>query len=372
MLVAAGTGVATYARALRTAQQTLSRQALLLGAGDPSASDSPQTGADRWRRRLRAVLPSSTHATVAADGFIRHDLFRLGQAFFTVHGRLLPVRVPGSSGIMHWSYPVPLRIVGWRNLYTIHDAIPLVRPDLSPINGGRHRHLLHRIARDADMLVTVSRSAADEIATSLGLAADRLVDCSQPVAVTAPGDTGPLPAGLQTGRYLLMCGTVEPRKNIARVAAAYRASGAGIPLVIAGPDGWHSDMIAKELDATPGVVRLPYQSRHSMVALLARARALLMPSLAEGFGLPVAEAMMLGTPVVTSRAGALAETAGDAALLVDPLDIEAIAEAIIAIVRDDALYHVLSQAGLVQARRFNASSFTRRLHDLYSRWAHHG
>lgn len=364
MLAAEATGVATYAQALRVAQRTLSHRALLLGGGMASAPGSPVTRAERWRRMVRAVLPAGVRAQANPAGAERYDLFRLGQAFFTLHARLLPVHVPGPAGIMHWSYPVPLRVVGWRNLYTVHDVIPLTHPTLSPIQPLRHRRLLGRIAARADAIVAVSAAAAAEIAATLGLAAGRVADCSQPVAVADPGDA-PLPAGLEAGRYLLVCGTVEPRKNIARIVAAYRTSGVAMPLVIAGPDGWRGDTTAAQLAGTPGVVRLPWQHRATMVTLLARARALVMPSLAEGFGLPVAEAMALGTPVVTSGTGALAETAGGAALLVNPLDTAAIAVQIARVARDDALCRALAHAGRVQAARFDARGFADRLGALY-------
>ncbi|WP_242097998.1 glycosyltransferase family 1 protein [Sphingomonas sp. CROZ-RG-20F-R02-07] len=367
MLAAEGTGVATYARALRAAQQSLSSQALLLSGGEASAPDSPQSRIDRWRRSLRAALPLGTWARQDAVRFIRHDLFRLGQAFFTAQGRLLPVHVPGPVGIMHWSYPVPLRVVGWRNLYTIHDAIPLVRPELSPIDGKRHRKLLRQVALHADAIVTVSRSAAKEIVETLNLSQADVIDCSQPVAVVKPGSPTLLPAGLEAGGYLLVCGSVEPRKNVERIAMAYRASGTSLPLVIVGPNGWHSEGIAPALQDSPGIVRLSYQSRDTVIALITHARALLMPSLAEGFGLPVAEAMTLGTPVVTSATGALAETAGTAALLVDPLDVEAIAVAISTIARDDGLCDKLAMAGRDRARLFDPACFAERLRVLYDR-----
>lgn len=364
MLAAEATGVATYARALRTAQQALSPRALLLGGGRASAPGSPATPGERWRRIMRAALPAGVRAQATAAGFERHDLFRLGQAFFAFHGRLLTVRVPGPAGIMHWSYPVPLRVAGWRNLYTVHDTIPLIHPELSPIEPVRHRRLLRRIATNADAIVTVSAAAAGEIATALFLPPGRVVDCSQPVAVADPGDA-PLPVGLVAGRYLLVCGSVEPRKNIARIVAAYRASGTALPLVVAGPDGWRSETVAAMLAGTPGIVRLPWQSRATMVTLLARARALMMPSLAEGFGLPVAEAMALGTSVVTSRTGALAETAGDAALLVDPQDTAAITAAITRVAQDDALCRALAHAGRERAKCFEADMFAERLGRLY-------
>lgn len=365
MLAADATGVATYARALRRAQQTLTAQALLLGGGRASAPGSPVTRLQRWRRLARAVVPAGVRAGAVAAGYERHDLFRLAQAFFTIHGRLLPVSVRGPVGIMHWSYPVPLRIAGWRNLYTVHDVIPLTHPTLSPIEAVRHRRLLDRIAASADAIVAVSATAAAEIAATLGLSPQRVVDCSQPVAVAEPGD-GPLPAGLEDGRYLLVCGTVEPRKNIARIVSAHRASGTTLPLVVAGPDGWQGGTAAAALAGTPGIVRLPWQSRPTMVALLAKARALVMPSLAEGFGLPVAEAMAMGTPVVTSAGGALAETAGGAALLVDPLDTAAIAAAIARVAQDDALCHALAEAGRARAAaRFAPRAFADRLGALY-------
>ncbi len=365
MLRGAGTGVATYARALRAAQQRLSLRALLLSAGEARAVGAPQSPADKWRRRARAVLPGPARARADAEGFVRHDLFRLGQAFFSVHRRPLPVRVPGPPGMMHWSYPVPMRIVGWRNLYTIHDAIPLTHPALTPIDEARHRRLLRALAARADALVTVSAAAAAEIAAALDLPAGRLVDCSQPVEIDAEAVGDGIPAGLVPGRYLLVCGTVEGRKNVSRIAHAYRASGVELPLVVAGPDGWDAAAIAAVLRDTPGVVRLPYQTRAAMLALLAGARALVMPSLAEGFGLPVAEAMALGTPVITAAGGALAETAGGAALLVDPLDMAALAEAMCAVARDDVLAAKLAAVGRRRAATFSAEAFAARLRALY-------
>lgn len=372
MLVASATGVATYARALREAQQTLSHRALLLSGGGASAPESQQSRADRWRRALRSLLPLGVRAQGDAQGFVRQDLFRLGQAFFTAQARLLPVHVPGPAGIMHWSYPVPLRVVGWRNLYTVHDAIPLAYPELSPIDGKRHRKLLRQVAVHADALVTVSRSASEEIAAALDLPQAHVIDCSQPVAIVKPGDPALLPMGLEPRGYLLVCGSVEPRKNIERIAMAYRTSGTSLPLVIAGPNGWHSETATSALRGIPEVVRLPYQTRDTIIALITHARALLMPSLAEGFGLPVAEAMALGTPVVTSATGALAETAGTAALLVDPLDVEAIAVAIAAIARDDGLCDRLARAGRSRARLFDPALFAERLRALYDRPVRNG
>jgi glycosyltransferase involved in cell wall biosynthesis len=262
---------------------------------------------------------------------------------------------------MHWTYPVPLRMAGWRNVYTIHDAIPLVRPDLSPIDAARHARLLARIAATADALVTVSAAAGAEIADALRLPADRIVDCSQPVTIGPTTDAPP--GGLAAGGYLLLLGSVEPRKNVARLLAAYRRSGVRLPLVVAGPAG---GLLEADIAGTAGTRRLDYVDPADMPALIGSARALVMPSLAEGFGLPVAEAMALGTPVLTSAGGALAETAGGAALLVDPEDTAGIAAALHRIAGDDGLCAALSAAGLVNAARFTPDRFATRLAGLYA------
>ena len=135
--------------------------------------------------------------------------------------------------------------------------------------------------------------------------------------------------------------------------------------MLAGPRGWHEERISIVADGAR-VIRLPYQSRKTTIALLANARALLMPSLAEGFGLPVAEAMALGTPVVTSNRGALAETAGDAALLVDAYSVPSISAAITRLDREDALCEALIVAGRRRAAdRFTMRAFVTRLSALY-------
>lgn len=365
MIVAAGTGVSTYARALRTAQRAIAERAFILSGGSLSAPGSAQAFSDRLRRNLQALSPRPKRLRVHDDGFEKRNIYRLGFSYYALHRRPMPVRVPGPPGVMHWSYPVPLFLEGWRNLYTVHDVIPLTDPQLSSIDAARHRRLLKRLATVADCFVTVSNSAAHTIAQELGLPPARIVNCAQPVDVAGSSPGRALPLDLRPGQYLLVCGIVEPRKNIARILSAYRASATDLPLVIVGPDGDEIGNLAELVRTTLGVVRLPYQRRATVLALIAHAKALVMPSLAEGFGLPVAEAMALGTPVITSNSGALAETAGDAALLVDPFDDGAIARAMLAIDRDEAVRLALSAAGRHRAQAFQPAEFALRLRALY-------
>ena len=363
MLVAeGGTGVGSYARGLRQAQAMLTATPLLLS--DRAALNAPaQLG--RARRWLRALPPGARVARRMGDGLlVAPDIFRVAQVHFDLYRRLLPVRVAGPPGIMHWTYPVPLRLVGWHNLYTVHDVIPLIRPDLTPIDPARHRRLLAAVAAVSRRVVTVSEAARSDILATLNLPPERVVDCGQ-AAEPRPAPTSDLPRGTEAGRYLLVVGSVEPRKNIARILRAYAASGVALPLVIAGPDGIEAGTLAAAIAATPNVIRLPYLADEAMRATIGHARALLMPSLAEGFGLPVAEAMALGVPVITAKEGALAEVAGGAALAVDPLDEAALAAAIRRIAADDALAARLVEAGRVNARRFTLARFAERLGALY-------
>ena len=174
-----------------------------------------------------------------------------------------------------------------------------------------------------------------------------------------------LPAGLSPGGYFVVCGTIEPRKNLVRLVAAHRASGTRRRLVVVGPHGWRAAESLAAIDRSALAMRLAFADRAVVMSLVRHARALLFPSLAEGFGLPIAEAMALGTPVLTTAGGATEEVAGGAALLVDPLDVAAIAEGIDRLDRDDALCASLAAAGLARARAFDSRQYGDRLRAFY-------
>jgi glycosyltransferase involved in cell wall biosynthesis len=160
-------------------------------------------------------------------------------------------------------------------------------------------------------------------------------------------EPGPLPDGLAPG-FLLAVGTIEPRKNYPRLLAAYRllkARGGAPPLVVAGRVGWAYGRALDELRAEPGVQLLTDVDDAGLLGLYRAAGALAFPSLYEGFGLPLLEAMAEGLPALVGDAGALPELAGEAALLVDPRDVEAIAGGLERVLGDTELRARLTQAG---------------------------
>jgi glycosyltransferase involved in cell wall biosynthesis len=158
--------------------------------------------------------------------------------------------------------------------------------------------------------------------------------------------------------FILTVGTLQPRKNhlrlvqaFSRVAAAHR----DVRLVIAGGKGWSYDETAAEiarLNLGDRVIFPGFVSEEDLAAVYSLARALAFPSLYEGFGLPVLEAMACGTPVVCANASSLPEVAGDAAVLVDPLDVDGLAEALERVLDDDVLRQELIRRGHERAARF--------------------
>lgn len=356
-----GTGIVAYRDALAQALAALDTAVEPIGDGDAAArgmlSDLP--------RALRG------HVDGAREGgeWQVPDLYRLARRHFSLTGRLLELRLPDPPAIVHWSHPLPLRLAGAANAYTVHDLIALETPQLTGIDRRRHARLLECVMAAAAHLVTVSETVRESL-IALGAAPGRVTCCYQSIDTAAPGS---LPPGLAPGGYFLALGRVESRKNIERLILAHRASGSRLPLVICGPDGhWQSRAEARRvmaLMAGAGIVRLGWQGDAAVAALIAGARALLMPSLAEGFGRPVVEAMRLGVPALASAEGAMAEIAGGAALLVDPRDTDAIAGGIRRLEGDEALRVRLVEMGHSRARNFSIESFAERLATLYQRMA---
>jgi len=365
MLAARGTGVATYARTVRAALEWVGHPTLILddAARGRFAEDAR---ARRWRRWLRARSDAPVRLRAEPGGLFAPDVFALAQARFARTGRVLVLQAPGPSGVVHWTYPVAAAISGWCNLYTLHDVIPLTHPALAATDGEALARRIAALRPHAAGWITVSEASRAEIVRVLGIAPEAVVSAGL-AAEPEPPAPGALPAGLSAGGYFLFHGSDEPRKNLGRIVAGWRASGTARPLVIAGPTGTAP---ADRLPDPPGVIRLGYLPHAGLPALVAGARALLFPSLAEGFGLPIAEAMALGTPVLTAAGGATEETAGGAALLVDPTDTAAIGAATARLDADDALCRALGEAGRVRAgEAFGAEAFGRRLLAAYRLFA---
>ncbi|MBX9915189.1 MAG: glycosyltransferase family 4 protein, partial [Pseudomonadaceae bacterium] len=227
------------------------------------------------------------------------------------------------------------------------------------------RHAARSVERAQRILVD-SQFICDEVCRHYGVPAERVVVAPLGCAARfhprmAAQLAAPLQAlDLQPGRYLLCVGTLEPRKNLQLALHAYELLPAALraqyPLVIVGMPGWRPEQLAAPLQralATGQVRLLGYQSDTLLAELLAGARLLLFPSLYEGFGLPVLEAMASGTPVILSHGSALPEVAGAAGTYIDPQEERGCAEAILGLIDDQAEWQRRREAGLQRAEVFS-------------------
>lgn len=314
------------------------------------------------------------------------SLFDIAERRFRRSGSFLTLRMPDPPAIMHWTYPVPVRLEGARNVYTLHDLVPLKLPYTTLDNKSYYRKLIELCVTTGDHICTVSESSRNDILS--------LFPQASPDKVTNSYQTAPVPAallagdpmedarivaglfGLERRGYFLFFGALDPKKNLARIIEAYVTSDSATPLVIVGARHWGTeqesrifgkDGISLYGEATSkGLVLLDYLPREMLLRLVRGAKAVMFPSLYEGFGLPALEAIRLGTPVISSTISSLPEVVGEAGLLVDPYDARAIAGAMRAL-DDQKLGERLSAAGPAQAAKFSDEAYQARLSAMYAK-----
>jgi glycosyltransferase involved in cell wall biosynthesis len=254
-----------------------------------------------------------------------------------------PVDVIHATGVAVPPRTAPLVV-------TVHDLSYLVYPEHFSRQGRRFfRHALELTRRDAD-LVLCSSEATRRHCVEAGLDPGRLrvVPLGADVAAASGEDVARVRAEHGLARpYVLWVGTLEPRKNLPRLLEAYARLDGDAELVLVGPRGWN-----QELDPPPGARLLGFVPGEDLPPLYAGAAAFCFPSLLEGFGMPVVDAMAQGTPVVTSSGTSTEELAGDAGLVVDPLDVDAIAGALDRVLGDPELARGLGEAGRAQAATY--------------------
>ena len=411
-----GSGIATYGRNLITAiRATHASPQVLFGPSAARSSNDlenlaaladgppPRSRVDknrRWGRTLVSRFGRKAFAVPASDEIVwsatgggrpdadlfwsAPDVFTLANRAFDKYGVMTPLAFevgerPGPQ-IVHWTCPLPVYARDAVNIVTVHDLIPLRLPHTTLDDTFGYARKTRAALDRADHVVVISEQTRRDVIELMGVDESRITNTYQ--AVTLPSalmkrteadvvnDVEQV-IGLGWQSYFLYFGAVEPKKNLARLIEAHLASGVATPLVIVGGRGWlDADEDAFLDDISRGsragaVRRFGYMPFHLLISLIRGAKAVLFPSLYEGFGLPVLEAMLLGTPVLTTAKGSLREVAGEAALMVDPYDVDSIKSAIQSLEYDAGLRRTLREKGFAQAARFTPELYNARIQDLY-------
>ncbi|GIV16938.1 MAG: glycosyl transferase family 1 [Armatimonadota bacterium] len=340
------TGIQHYIRALvpELVMQATTHQVVLYG--EPSQLPVPAGERVRWISTPRP-LRSGSQRVLWEQLVLPHLLRRDDVDVFFSPAFILPMRWNGAGVV------------------TVHDLNFEVSPEtIHPVRRAYLRRITRWSVRRARRVIAISQSTASDIAHLYGVSEEKLAVIPYGLdAIFTPDNARALEPVVRQryslpDRFLLFVGTLEPRKNLPRLLDAYALARRHTdlpPLVLAGAPGWQNKHIltqARELGIEEHVVFAGYISREHLPGVYAGASALLYPSLYEGFGLPPLEAMGCGTPVLASNTSAMPEVVGDGGVLVDPRDVQQIADGILRIARDEQLRRQVIGQGLERAKRF--------------------
>ena len=280
----------------------------------------------RYLRSFGETRPPNTRRALLYE-----PLFRREREFF--HG--LNQRVPG----------IRFR----RTVTTFHDLFVLTGDYSTPEFRNRFAEQARRAAAESDAIIAVSEFTARQVEELLGVERTRMHVVHHGADHIKPAQE------VQREPVVLNVGAVQKRKNIARLVEAFERTRPGWKLVLAGSAGYGAADILTRISKSPrrrDIQVLGYIGAKELAQWYARARIFAFPSLDEGFGMPVLEAMACGVPVIAGRRAALPEVCGEAALMVDPEDVEAIAAALESLMEDPSLAERFVQAGRIRAQEF--------------------
>jgi alpha-1,3-rhamnosyl/mannosyltransferase len=338
--------------------------ALRIGIDARAAAEVP-AGRGRYVRELvRALVKLDTGARLvlygrepwATEG-VEQRTIRTPDPLWAAHAGVVAARE--TDVVLAANSFLMAGVGGARSVAMVHDLFGLDGRFGAPAGGRLERATLPLAARRAAGFICNSDATRDDLLSRYPDLAERSVaiplGVDERFAHATPGDA-PARHGLD-GDYVLAVGTLEPRKNLPRLVEAFL----GLPddlrarhrLAIAGRPGWADARLQELVAANDDIVTLGFVDDDDLAALYAGAAAFAFPSLAEGFGLPVVEAMAAGTAVVTSDCSSLAEVAGDAARLVDPADTASIRAGLEEVLSDPGLRARLVARGREHAAAFN-------------------
>jgi glycosyltransferase involved in cell wall biosynthesis len=298
--------------------------------------------------------------------------FLIGRCTYKIkNNKIYSPQLSETYDIFHCTHLSPLTVNKLPQVTTVHDIIPLIRPELvSNQSLLAFANLLKVNIKNSVKIIAVSQATKDDLVKYCQVPPEKVVvvyeaarEEFKPVDIEI---AKPILKKLSLTSleidtpYFMFIGNIEPKKNIRRLLLAFKQFSMrdkrGCKLVIVGNKAWGFDDVKdliKELINDGIVINTGYLQTNQIPSLLSHAQALIFPSLIEGFGLPVLEAMACGCPVITSDIPCIREITGDAALRVNPLSIDEIYQAIKSIAEDRSLRNRLHHAGLLQSQLFS-------------------
>ena len=252
---------------------------------------------------------------------------------------------------------IPMR----RAVATFHDLFVLTGEYSTAEFRARFAAQARDAAERADAIIAVSEFTKQQVVGLLGVEAARVHVVHHGIREMA------LPE-VTRENVILNVGAIQKRKNIARLVEAFETLGEGWKLVLAGSNGYGAEAILDRIGRSPARDRIHvtgYVSPEELAGWYARARVFAFPSLDEGFGMPVLEAMQAGIPVVTSNGSSLPEVSGDAAMLVDPADTAGLAQALRELIQNEELAREMIRRGRMRMRMFSWEKAVRETWEVY-------
>ena len=267
-----------------------------------------------------------------------------------------------------------------RTVLTIHDLSTLLYPETHRASAVRRARLrLPIAAKITDAIITPTETVRQEVCERLKVKPGKVTAIHEaPRRTFSPmtkEETVAIRKRLRVeDEFLLFVGTLEPRKNLLTMMRAFEEvinrTSVRPQLVIAGGEGWLIDETLSFINSASlkdRILLTGYLNDEDLRALYSSCRAFVYPSLYEGFGLPPLEAMACGAPVIASRIAALQETLGDAAILIEPLDVQTLSRTIIEVLRDERRRAAMGEAGIKHAAKFSWDKAAMLTHELYAK-----
>lgn len=286
----------------------------------------------------------------------RFEAYALGGELFTRRSR---------AQLYHATDFIAPRLPGTPAVATVHDLTFLTNPELLDPAGLRYYRRIFKSRHWTAAWITPSQWTADCLVELVGVAPASITII--PHGVPALTSAGAPPAVAERGGYLLAVGTIEPRKRYDLLLDALALLSEPPPLIVVGRPGWQSAATEARLRATPGVDWRPTAGDEELAELYRRARAVAVPSLAEGFGFSALEAMAYGTPIISSGLGALPEVTGPVALTPAEDSAEGWAAALGRLRGDEALWQRLAEGGYRRALTFTWTRAAQATAEVYRR-----